>query len=100
MLVGGQYATVEQLTRVPAEAEAAASLDHPNIVPIYEVGQHEGTPFIAMKYVDGGNLNAHRERIGRDPQEVARLVAVISRAVHYGHQHGILHRDLKPANVL
>jgi eukaryotic-like serine/threonine-protein kinase len=100
MLLAGRHCTVAQLARFHAEAEAVASLDHPNIVPIYEVDQADGTPFLTMKFLDGGNLSAHRDRIGRDPRLAAQTVATLARAVHFAHQHGILHRDLKPANIL
>src|SRR5207302_3695343 len=72
-------------------------LDHPNIVPIYEVGEQDGQPFFSMKLIDGSSL-AKRGR--QSPEAAARLVAKVAHAVHYAHQHGILHRDLKPANIL
>jgi serine/threonine-protein kinase len=100
MLLAGRQCTVAQLARFHAEAEVVASLEHPNIVPVYEVDQADGTPFLTMKFLDGGNLSAHRERIGREPRRAAQMVATLARAVHFAHQHGILHRDLKPANIL
>jgi serine/threonine-protein kinase len=87
--------------RFRAEAEAAARLQHPNIVTVHEVGTADGQAYLCMEYVDGPTL---AQRLHADgplpPREAARLVAVIARAVHHAHEHGVLHRDLKPSNIL
>ncbi len=96
----GELASPADRQRFRSEAEAAAGLDHPNIVPIYEVGEHAGQYFFSMKLIEGSSLAEHVSRWAEDPRGAARLVAEIARAVHHAHQHGILHRDLKPANIL
>ncbi|HEX8280684.1 MAG TPA: serine/threonine-protein kinase, partial [Chthoniobacterales bacterium] len=90
----------ETLERFRREAEAAASLDHPNILPIYEVGESEGLPFFTMKYATGGSLQQAARALRADPRDCVRLVAKVARAVACAHSQGILHRDLKPGNVL
>jgi eukaryotic-like serine/threonine-protein kinase len=99
ILQGGQ-ASPEALARFEAEARAAARLDHPNIVPVYEVGDCEGQAYFSMKYIDGTTLAARVAEGPLAPQQAAGYLATIARAVHYAHEHGILHRDLKPSNVL
>jgi serine/threonine protein kinase len=86
--------------RLRAEATAAASLDHPNIVPIYEVGEHEGQPYFSMKLIDGGTLQFRMAEYQADPRKAAALMVKVARAVHHAHVKGILHRDLKPGNIL
>jgi len=97
MILRGAFATERDVSRFRAEAEAAANLDHPHIVPIYEVGEHEGLQYYSMKFVEGTSLAKHPQGDAR--AEIAGLVDVI-RAVHHAHQRGVLHRDLKPSNVL
>jgi serine/threonine-protein kinase len=96
MLLAGQLASAEEARRFRTEAEAAAHLDHPNIVSIYEVGEYEGQPYFCMKLVEGRTLSGFRGPL----EEVARLLTAVARAVHYAHQRGIIHRDLKPGNIL
>jgi serine/threonine protein kinase/tetratricopeptide (TPR) repeat protein len=91
----------ETLERFRREAEAAASLDHPNILPIYEVGHGEdGLPFFSMKYAAGGSLQKAGPALRSEPRECVRMMAKVARAVQYGHDHAVLHRDLKPGNIL
>jgi serine/threonine protein kinase/Tfp pilus assembly protein PilF len=96
----GQWASKTHLKRFRREAEAAASLDHPGIVPIYEVGERDGSCYFSMKFVEGGQLD---EVVRRDPmpaRHAAEVIAKVARTVHYAHEHGVLHRDIKPGNIL
>jgi serine/threonine-protein kinase len=100
MLPNAGQASAADLARFRVEAEAAARLEHPNIVSVYEVGTCDGQPYFSMKYIEGTTL---AERLAEGPlpaQEAAGLLATVCRAVEYAHRHGILHRDLKPSNVL
>jgi TolB-like protein/tRNA A-37 threonylcarbamoyl transferase component Bud32 len=90
----------ETLARFRREAQAAASLDHPNILPIYEVSECDGLPFFSMKYADGGSLRDAAPALRSEPRRVVALVAKLAGAVQYAHEQGILHRDLKPGNVV
>jgi WD40 repeat protein/predicted Ser/Thr protein kinase len=95
VIVAGDASSPEFVRRFRIEAEAAAALDHPNIVPIYEIGEADGQPFFSMKLVEGPTLQGQATQ-----RQTAELVATVARAVHYAHQRGIIHRDLKPNNVL
>ena len=96
----GQLADEEDVRRFRQEADEAARLDHPNIVPVYEVGEQDGLHFFTMKLVEGGGLDKHLERYRNNPKAAARLLATAARAVHHAHQRQLLHRDLKPGNIL
>jgi len=96
----GQWASKAHLRRFRLEAEAAAKLEHPGIVPIHEVGERDGSCYFSMKFVEGGQLD---EVARREPMPIRRaveLIAKVARTVHYAHEHGILHRDIKPGNIL
>jgi serine/threonine protein kinase/tetratricopeptide (TPR) repeat protein len=96
----GQWATKAHLKRFRLEAEAAASLDHPCIVPIYEVGERDGQCYFSMKFVEGGQLDEVVKHTPLSIRQAAELIAKVARTVHYAHEHGILHRDIKPGNIL
>jgi len=96
----GQWATQAHLKRFRREAEAAANLDHPCIVPIYDVGEREGCCYFSMKFIDGGQLDEVAKRTSISIRNAAELIAKLARTVHYAHEHGILHRDIKPGNIL
>jgi serine/threonine protein kinase/tetratricopeptide (TPR) repeat protein len=100
MLLAGAHAGPETLNRFRTEAEAAARLHHPNIVPIHEVAELDGRPYLVLEYLGGGNLKQHLDATPQPAALAAHLVETLARAVHYAHRNGIIHRDLKPANVL
>ncbi|PYK10812.1 MAG: hypothetical protein DME61_02465, partial [Verrucomicrobia bacterium] len=96
----GQWASKAHLKRFRLEAEAAARLEHPGIVPIHDVGERDGSCYFSMKFIEGGQLD---EVVKRTPMPIRRaveLIAKVARTVHYAHEHGILHRDIKPGNIL
>jgi len=96
----GQWASKAHVKRFRREAEAAASLEHPGIVPIHEVGERDGSCYFSMQFIEGGQLD---EVVRREPMPIRRaveLIAKVARTVHYAHEHGILHRDIKPGNIL
>src|SRR5215831_13253195 len=96
----GLWATEANLKRFRREAEAAAALEHPGIVPIHEVGERDGSCYFSMKFVEGGQLDVVAKREPVPLRRAAELIAKVARTVHYAHEHGILHRDIKPGNIL
>jgi hypothetical protein len=100
MILGGALVGPEHLARFRTEAEAVARLQHPHIVQIYEIGEHNGLPFLALEFVDGGSLSAKLAGNPQQPAEAALVVETLAEAMHAAHQVGVVHRDLKPANVL
>jgi serine/threonine protein kinase/Tfp pilus assembly protein PilF len=96
----GPWTTEAHLKRFRREAEAAAHLEHPSIVPIYEVGEREAQCYFSMKFIEGGQLDEVVRHTPMTTRQAAELVAKIARTVHYAHEHGILHRDIKPGNIL
>jgi WD40 repeat protein/tRNA A-37 threonylcarbamoyl transferase component Bud32 len=100
MILSGVHATEGDRARFRREAEAAARLQHPNIVQIFEVGEVEGRPFLALEFVGGGSLAQKIKGSPQPPRQAATLIGILARAIHAAHLKGIVHRDLKPANVL
>jgi serine/threonine-protein kinase len=100
MILAGSHAGEHERGRFRKEAEAVARLQHPNIVQIYEVGEHEGKPYCALEFVDCDSLAKRVRDTPQPPRQVAGLVEKLARAVHFAHQRGVIHRDLKPANIL
>jgi WD40 repeat protein/tRNA A-37 threonylcarbamoyl transferase component Bud32 len=100
MILDSALAGSSDRERFRLEAESTAHLQHPNIVQIHEIGEHEGRPFFSLEYVDGGSLKERLAGTPLPPLEAARLAETLARAIAYAHQQGVIHRDLKPANVL
>lgn len=100
MVRGAEYASSELLARFRAEAEAVARLHHPQIVQIYDYGEHDGLPYLALELVEGGTLAARLNGTPWPAPQAAALVETLARAVDFAHQRGVIHRDLKPANIL
>jgi WD40 repeat protein/tRNA A-37 threonylcarbamoyl transferase component Bud32 len=99
-ILRGSLASEEEVRRFRTEAEAAATLSHPHIVPIYEIGEHGGQQYFTMELIEGGNLAGNVQQYRADLKAAAILVVQIARAIEYAHQRGVLHRDIKPSNIL
>ena len=100
MILAGGHAGAAELARFQNEAEAIARLQHPNIVQVHEVGEHEGKPYFSLEFCGGGSLAQKLHGTPLPPREAAALIETLARAMHAAHEHQIIHRDLKPANVL
>jgi hypothetical protein len=100
MILGSGHAGAQERLRFKAEAEAVARLQHPHIVQVFEVGEHQGLPFCALEFVDGGSLDKKLKDQPLPPRQAAQLVATLADAMHLTHSRNVVHRDLKPANVL
>ncbi len=100
MILAGDLAHADSVTRFLAEAETVARLRHPNVVQIYAIGDHDDRPYVEFEYVEGGNLDSQVDGNPWAPPRAAELIEVLSRAVQEAHRQGIVHRDLKPANIL
>jgi serine/threonine protein kinase/Tfp pilus assembly protein PilF len=100
MILAGQFASPADIDRFYTEAHAAAALDHPNIVPIFEVGEHEGQHYFTMAFVKGQSLAQRLLGSPLPAKEAAMIIRDVAQAIEYAHQHGVIHRDLKPANIL
>jgi serine/threonine protein kinase len=100
MIRPGAIITPKKLARFHTEAQAVATIQHPNIVQIYEIGEHEGIPYFSMEFVPGGTLSEKLRGQALQSRSAARLVETLARAIHEFHQRGFLHRDLKPSNIL
>jgi len=100
MILRGQLASEADRDRFAAEAQAAAKLEHPGIVPVYEVGELEGRPYFTMKYIRGTTLSQRLQQGPMQAREAAELLAKVAKAIHFAHSRGILHRDIKPSNIL
>jgi tRNA A-37 threonylcarbamoyl transferase component Bud32 len=100
MILAGSHAGAADLARFQTEAEAIARLQHPNIVQVYEVGEHEGKPFFSLEFCGGGSLEKKLNGTPLPARKAAALVETLARAMQAAHEKGVIHRDLKPANVL
>ena len=100
LIKSGELADAEQIRRFHDEAKAAAQLDHPAIVPVFEAGEHQGQHFMALAFVDGVSLWSRVKDSPLEPKDAARIMQQVSEAMQYAHDRGIIHRDLKPQNVL
>lgn len=108
VILSGELASAKERQRFQVEAEATAKLDHPHIVPVYEVGEQHGRSYLVMKLIEGGSLAQWIAKARWQPADaiptqqarIAQVMAIVARAVHYAHQRGILHRDIKPSNIL
>ena len=100
MILSGEFASKEAVDRFYSEAKAAALLDHPGIVPIFEVGEFEGKHFFSMVYVEGSSLASKLDGGPLEPIPSARMMLEVAQAVQYAHEQGVIHRDLKPSNIL
>ena len=100
MILAGEHAGLRERARLRIEAEAAAQLVHPNVVQIFEIGEHEGLPYLAMEFVGGGSLTRMLRGMPQPFRWSARLMETLARAIHVAHKRGIVHRDLNPSNIL
>ena len=100
MILAGEHAGPRERARLRIEAEAAAQIVHPNVVQVFEIGEHEGLPFVVLEYVSGGNLTRMLRGMPQAFRWSARLIEILARAIHVAHERGIVHRDLNPSNIL
>lgn len=100
MILNGAAATADERQRFQREAQLVANLDHPNVVPIHEVGEHDGFPYFSMRLIEGGSLADRLADYRDDPRAAAQLVAILARAIQFANEKGFIHCDLKPSNIL